>query len=269
VRVQEQEHSEEGETVPQHVFTAPAVTAPVPVVAPSNWKLWHTLSTLGIVAAIVAVGAYASASKTLATSEKHLVLWTFVGLVALMTAFIAIVGHGLTRSVGGALIDGQRGRMSLSRLQMTLWTILILSAYLTAFIVNISSGIANPLKVAIPPELLLAMGISTTSLVGSSLILRNQATTGTVLVQSPASAGWRNVFEADDVGAGESLDLGKIQMFYFTVVLILGYGIALGNLFAAATAHGVSELPKLDEAFVALLALSHAGYLVKKAVAAG
>ena len=67
--------------------------------------------------------------------------------------------------------------------------------------------------------------------------------------------------------AGSSyLDLGKIQLFYVTVALVLGYGIAVANLFTGVDVQGgVTALPEIDQAFVALLAISHVGYLTTKA----
>jgi hypothetical protein len=48
---------------------------------------------------------------------------------------------------------------------------------------------------------------------------------------------------------------------------VLGYGIAVANLFTGVDVHtAVTALPGIDEAFVALLAISHAGYLTTKAV---
>lgn len=57
-------------------------------------------------------------------------------------------------------------------------------------------------------------------------------------------------------------------MFLFTVVLIVGYALALANLFAR---EGVffEGLPAVDSAVVTLLAISHAGYLTKKAIQTG
>jgi hypothetical protein len=255
---------------------------------PGTWKWWHTLLTLAIVALIVGLAIFAASSKKLITSGGNLPLWTFIGLALLMAAFIALAGWGITGNVAGALIEPKKGRMSLSRLQVILWTILVLSAYLTAFIVNVASDKTNPLTVAIPPELLIAMGLSITTLAGTGIVLnykQNQLnpagapervrlqlearninyddTTG-VLVADRAQ--WRDIFEGDTPDTATYLDLGKIQLFYITVALVLGYAIAVGNLFTGVDVHtGVTTLPAIDKGFVALLAISHAGYLTTKA----
>jgi hypothetical protein len=53
---------------------------------------------------------------------------------------------------------------------------LVLSGFITATLGNIQCKDGNPLNIAIPPELWIFMGISTTSLVGSSLILSTKKT---------------------------------------------------------------------------------------------
>jgi hypothetical protein len=54
-------------------------------------------------------------------------------------------------------------------------------------------------------------------------------------------------------------------MFLFTVVLVLGYGLAVGDMLDESTAP-FAALPAVDEGVVTLLAISHAGYLTRKAL---
>jgi hypothetical protein len=275
----------------------PGAVVPATWAVAQRWRPWHTLASLSIVGAIIGLSIWASTSMTLITDlNGHVPLWTFLGLAALLAAFAALVGWAITGLPMGALVDPKKGRMSLSRLQMLCWTILILAAYLNAFIVNIAAGRADPVAVAIPGELLVAMGISITGLAGAQLVLgykQNEHGTavptanGTTLVlrddgtdASGASVrsaiartdrpSWRDIFMGDTAERVNSLDLGKVQLFYITVVLILGYGIFVANSFVGVktgTAGGIGSLPALDEAFVALLALSHGGYLTTKAAA--
>ena len=86
-----------------------------------------------------------------------------------MALFVVIAGQGVTGLWRGMLID-DRNKMGLSRLQMILWTIIVLSGFLVAALSNLATGQADPLAIAIPSQLWLLMGISTTSLVGSPLI---------------------------------------------------------------------------------------------------
>lgn len=265
----------------------PAATTPRrPRLRRGKWESWHGLVALAVVALFISLGIWAAASKSLVTSSAHLACWTFVALAALLTTFVVVVGWGITGRVGGALIDPKKGRMSLSRLQVMLWTILVLSAYFNAFAVNVAAGKDNPLTVAIPGELLIAMGISISSLIGTGIVLtykaaqapvapppdvqaefdaRGVATAPEGRVLYANDAWWRDIFQGDTTETGAYLDLGKIQMFYITIALVLGYGIAVGSMFSGVTTQGVTSLPDLDQAFVALLAISHAGYLTTKA----
>ena len=137
-----------------------------------------------------------------------------------------------------------------------------------------------------PSELLVAIGISITSLAGTGAVLnhkRNQESSGAPdevkeALEAPIAdeltgvlklkrAAFQDVFQGDTPETAASLDLGKVQMFYVTVALVLGYGLALGALFAEFDGSaGITELPTIDAAFVALLGISHAGYLTTKAV---
>jgi hypothetical protein len=252
--------------------TIPAVPPPPPADSepPSgHWELWHTIASLTILALIIAFAIWGATSKTLLTAAHgKLPVWTFLGLAALLLIFAALVGWGITGHVGGLLMDPAKGRrMSLSRLQALAWTFLVIAAYLNAFIVNIAGSFQNPLDVAIPGELLVAMGISLGSLAAAKVVLAVKDSksdpTAPAVYKSPTPR-WSDLFQGDTVETAGSLDLGKIQMFYITVALVLGYGIVVAAKFAHVQS-GISTLPPLDSAFVAVLAISHAGYLTTKA----
>jgi hypothetical protein len=250
---------------------------PPPPPPTAQWQLWHTLASLAILALIIGLAIWAATSKTLLKDvDGRLPVWTFLALVALLLGFAVLVGWGTTGHVGGLLMDPTKGRrMSLSRLQVLAWTFLVLAAYLNAFIVNIAGGFPNPLDVDIPGELLIAMGISIGSLAGAKVVLavkesKNGATlpddplaNPSAVVKSPF-AQWSDLFQGDTKETAGTLDLGKVQLFYITIALVLGYAIVVATGFAHVT-HKIESLPKLDEAFVALLAISHAGYLTTKA----
>ena len=57
-------------------------------------------------------------------------------------------------------------------------------------------------------------------------------------------------------------------MFLFTVVLVLAYGLAVADMFDK-TQGTFASLPAIDDGVVTLLAISHAGYLTRKALPAG
>jgi hypothetical protein len=256
-----------------------------------KWRIWHTLSLLLIIVAIGVLGV---------TQRPYL---GFLGTLVLLTAFTAIAGHGVVGLWLGVLID-ERNKLSLSRLQMVLWTIVVLSGFLAAALWNVSLGAGDSLKISIPKELWLVMGISTTSLVGSPLILstktaeppakalssqamakrteqldrtkdeleRQGVPKETVLAQGkivvwkwPWDARLSDLFQGDEIGAAAQLDLGKIQMFFFTLALVFTYGVALSAKFFPGDS-AINSFPPLDESMVALLGISHAGFLTNKAI---
>ncbi len=127
-----------------------------------------------------------------------LVLLVFIGLLGslapvirwllillLMIGFLALLGWRRHQRLDGFLIDA-RYKMSLSRFQLTLWTLVAFSAFFTlaldrtiGLLTKSNPGI-DPLAINFPDELLLALGISTVSLAGSSFIKarKTQSETG-------------------------------------------------------------------------------------------
>jgi hypothetical protein len=54
-------------------------------------------------------------------------------------------------------------------------------------------------------------------------------------------------------------------MFFFTLILLFAYSTALAALFKTGGGK-ITALPAMDTGMLALLAISHAGYLVNKAL---
>ncbi|RZN38742.1 MAG: hypothetical protein EF813_04625 [Methanosarcinales archaeon] len=73
-----------------------------------------------------------------------------------------------------------------------------------------------------------------------------------------------NMFKGEETGNATQLDLGKIQMFYFTLVLVLTYAVALGDTLVGIET--IAEFPVLSSSMVTLMLISHAGYLTNKAI---
>ncbi len=90
---------------------------------------------------------------------------------------------------------------------------------------------------------------------------------GVVVVKaSPADSTWSDIFRGEDTGNAARPDVGKIQMLYFTMAVVVAYAVALGSVFVGADSGGVDRFPSLSEGIVALLAISHGAYLVNMAV---
>jgi len=203
-------------------------------------------------------------------------LCDWLSILLLLVLLTGIISVGSTKRWLGLLID-ERNEMSLSRFQMALWTLLILSAFLGMVMVNLYNH-KNPLEamssIVIPPTLLVLMGISATSLVGAPLILSIKQNANQPLdtkLGPDEKASFTDMFLGDDKANGKCLDLGKLQMFYFTVILALAYAVSIGILFTndgIGAAHPM-QFPALNEQFLVLLGISHAGYLAYKAVPRG
>jgi hypothetical protein len=277
----------------------------------TKWTIRHTLGLLAIIAATLMLGF---------VTPRTQMFWAWIGTMILLTGFATVAGHGILGLWRGLLID-ERNKMSLSRLQMILWTIVVLSGFLTAAIWNIRAGQVDVLAIAVPQELWLLMGIATTSLIGSPLILSTKmaqnaegdqeqggsddakkkrvsdgakktgrdpntvTNLGNVVAwQWPKDATWADLFEGEEIGNWTHLDLGKIQMFYFTLILVLTYAAMLGAMFLRNSslfqanlllppvlppvlpAVPISTLPSLPAGMVALLGISNGGYLGNKAI---
>lgn len=220
-----------------------------------------------------------------------LLLWLLV--LSALTVFTIECGRSVTGRWLGALID-ERNVISLSRFQIVLWTLLLMSAFLSAALYNMLVHLPSPLNITIQQELWWLMGISTASLIGSPLILNTKtgktndttevsktfellekqgdeadtlATKGHVLINTDiAKARWSDMFTGEEVGNAAHLDVARLQMFFITLVTVLAYAVALGRLFASQPSQGIPILPELSGSMIALIAISHTGYLAAKAV---
>jgi hypothetical protein len=235
-----------------------------------GWRTAHTITLGAIVLAIGVVGVSLpqSGGQLAFLGQRTVLAWLLIA--ALMAAFAAVAGHGVTGLARGVLID-ERHRVTLGRLQMLLWTILVLSAYMAAALANIGRDAASPLSVNIPSELWLAMGISTASLIAAPAALqykeRRFASSQLHNWPTEEESRFSDLFRGEEVSDRDHLDLGKVQMTLFTVVLVLGYALAVGDMLGDSTAP-FTTLPAIDDGVVTLLAISHAGYLAKKAAPA-
>lgn len=215
--------------------------------------------------------------------------FVFLGVMLLLAIELAVIGGLINGRPAGAFIDN-RNRLSLSKLQAGAWTVLVLSGFATAAAFNASVPsdyqTVTALAVAIPGELLLAMGISATSLVATPALLSlksdedphpdavAQATrrTGVAVVSngkvatkfSPDEASWADLVTGDEVGNAGTPDLGKIQQCIITLILLAAYADYVFQALAAPSGL-ISSLPTLDKSFVWLMGISHASYLAYKA----
>ncbi len=257
------------------VLDNPSFGAAPPVM---RWKRWHS----AVVVAITAFFAWMAVWLPFGVYSSWI-----IAMVAL-TAFALVVGRGVTGVWKGAFVD-ERLRMSLSRLQMLTWTIVIVAALGTMAIARAQSDPVTAMDIEVPPSVWALLGISMTSLIGSPLI--KNAKKG----PAPAAAGERtsaaraahaerlnhvevegqvvkntsiddatfaDLFMGEYVDTFRLLDIAKIQMFFFTVLLVLAYAIAVGKVLR--TDPNLASLPDVGGGMLPLLGISHAGYLLSK-----
>lgn len=209
----------------------------------------------------------------------------WVAIAALMVGFIVIIGKCINGRATGILID-ERKVMSLSRFQITIWTVIIVSAYFTMASARIYAGMENPLDIAIDWRLWALLGISSTSLVGTPLILdskkrekmvdagkkgklrrdlnADENLEGIVFVnKQDTDAKFSDMFEGDEAGNEGHVDMSKVQMFFFTIISALSYVVLL---FKILDTSAPTSLPFLSEGLIALLTISHGAYLANKTV---
>jgi hypothetical protein len=252
------------------------------------------------------------------------VQWVLIAI--LMIAFVAVIGRTISGRWTGILID-ERKVMSLSRFQIVIWTVIIVSAYFAIASARIYAGVPDPLAIEIDWRLWALLGISSTSLVGTPLILdskkrkvidkdkeaknlkgiasrlktkesnpenatRENAShsnpqeptsgntedskslygakdnvEGIVFVNKEVEeAKFSDIFEGDEAGNESRVDVSKVQMFFFTIISALSYGVLLFNMLATTNIREIESLPPLSEGLIALLTISHGTYLTNKTI---
>src|ERR1041384_824135 len=220
----------------------------------------------------------------------------YIAVMVLMVLFVITLGYRISGRPAGILIN-ERNLMSLSRFQMVVWTIIILGAFITIAVERIKAKNPDALNIGLDPRLWALMGISTASLIGTPLIQSTKTSkepddkvsqktadqTGETkdnvvnnahgtLYSNPsiADASFSDIFEGDEIGNTMYVDLSKVQMFFFTIVAALSYvvilyQIVLGTGKDQSTLTGANfDFPVLSQGFIAILGISHAGYLVSK-----
>jgi hypothetical protein len=79
-------------------------------------------------------------------------------------------------------------------------------------------------------------------------------------------ANFADVFTGEEVSTFGYVDMAKVQNFFFTVIAVIAYAVMLGGLMVAAGKNvaGFFVFPDPTDGLLAILGISHAGYLVDK-----
>lgn len=206
--------------------------------------------------------------------------WSLTAILVASAALTLVIGKLIFGSWWGVLTTPQY-TISLSRTQTVLWTIIICGSFMTVAFERLSAG-ADALAFTIPDTLLGLIGISLTSAVATSAVLSGKSVKQATQAQVDLAAkkndttveacgtlfGYKNkteaclmdMFEGDELGDAHIIDLGKVQMFFFTVV---GAVVYLGEMYSQLGAVPTS-LPNLPANLVYLMGMSHAGYICNK-----
>lgn len=86
-----------------------------------------------------------------------------------------------------------------------------------------------------------------------------------------ADARWSDMLRGDTIANFQFIDLGKVQMFFLTVILVFSYAALIWSIMTMPMAARVLQLtssmslPAFSESMIVIMALSHGGYLTTKA----
>lgn len=179
---------------------------------------------------------------------------------------------GLQRLVGGA-----DKRASSSKLQWTIWTVVVLYSFITIYSFRILNGHWEPIQ-DIPQNVLIAMGLSTTTMVAAKAITTGYVANGLVdkdqgktTVRNDSgvfSKGfWSNIFNDD---GGTNPDLSKVQMMAWTFVAVGVYLLNVLNIvyntIDVNQFGNVVVLPDISASLMVLMGLGEGAYIGKKLV---
>ncbi len=70
------------------------------------------------------------------------------------------------------------------------------------------------------------------------------------------------MFKGEELSDAPYVDIAKVQMFFFTIAIWLGYA---ASLYHADFSGDPTGFPEISAGLVALIGISHAGYLTVKA----
>jgi hypothetical protein len=85
----------------------------------------------------------------------------------------------------------------------------------------------------------------------------------------PADASWSDLFRGEEISNYKLVDMSKVQMLFFTMVVIVTYVALLSNVLSNVPLLRTSEnlsFPAFSDSLNALLGISHGTYLTVKSV---
>ncbi len=203
-------------------------------------------------------------------------IWLFLLIIGLGILAMVLIGY---YKKGGSfwLFVDERGKYSLSRLQLFSWTIVVTAGFFAMAIQQ------RKLDIQIPENLLILMGFSLAAAVGAQaiksykickMVKNEKGELKSVLKdlsreeREKEPRHFTDVFSVDETDYNDMLDLGKFQMFCWTVVALGLYFFMIWNALETGQYCGnennVCSLPDISSTVVALMGLSQGAYLANK-----
>jgi hypothetical protein len=161
-------------------------------------------------------------------------------------------------------VRGLDNRWSTSKCQFFLWTVVAFFAYGSVLAGRIGIGLPPTKGFYVPQNLLLAMGLSVTTVLAAKGITVGQQSTQPKDNVDTKDASIGDLVKDD----GGGIDLTKVQMLGWTFIAVGAYLAnvvrAVQNL--APNSPLAEQLPDIDTALMVLMGLGQGAYLVKKAI---
>lgn len=170
------------------------------------------------------------------------------GIIVLLAFFVALSLAARVHPLD-LIITSEDNRVSLSRLQFWLWFVVVVISWGA---VSWTTRRLHP----VPDNLYMLMGVNVGATIAASAI--------TVVKGIPPKADKPRFFTDVFLDSKMTLDLPRIQMFVWTIIILVGYLIVLVEHYY----QGLPSLPVIPEGLIVLMGISHGAYLGSKATGA-
>lgn len=188
------------------------------------------------------------------------------GAMVLLAVLLGLRARG---RLIGILVDS-RGRYSLAQFQLVAWTILLVSLVSGVFWGRLVDRVDDPFHFGVPSGVVGVLGISLASTMMAGVVKASKdATYGDCVAASDRVRDLPRIsqifMQEEGPLADQVVDVTKFQNFVITLVLLVGYaGLAVSLIRDGGSADAITAIPGFSGAFIALLGISHAGYLAGK-----
>jgi hypothetical protein len=211
------------------------------------------------------MGIFINERNLMSLSRFQVILWTLIIVSAyLVMVFARIFSHDVENPFDIAM-------------DWHIWAVLGLSvsAAIGAPLINSTKGMRQPAGDTATPKGTPGDAPAVSSIVRKAAGSFNQEVdeveqtrTGILYANpDPKYARFSDLFEGEELANCMYIDIAKVQMFWFSLIAVVGYAVFLLNLFASTTdPRLMNAFPPFSDGFIAILTVSHAAYLGGKSV---